>query len=89
VLSGDLLQWAIGGEPAALRGVAAKPERRFAGTKVGVAVERDETWALADPDAPTAAGLLSAVETYATAAEANVAAGRRGLVVTRAEETIA
>ena len=77
----------IAGE--ALRGGAAKAEQRFAGPRIGVEVERDEVWALADPAAATVAGRLAAVETYPTAAEAAAAAGTRGLVLAMAEETFA
>lgn len=89
VLTAELLTFAVGGEPAALQGAAAKAERRYAGSKLAIAVEREETWALADPAAPTKDGKLSSVEVFATAAEAQVAAGRDGYVVTRARETVA
>lgn len=89
LLSAELLQFAVGGEPAALKGAAAKAELRYAGPKLDIAVEREETWALADPAGPITDGKLSAVETFETAAEAYVAAGSNGYVVTRARETVA
>src|SRR5262249_32703918 len=84
-----LLQYAIAGEPAATRGAASRAERRFATAPIGIKVARDERWALVDPEGPTAAGQLAAVETYGTAAEAHAAARTKNLVVVGAEEAIA
>jgi hypothetical protein len=87
MLDPELIAWTIDGGPAAARGVASKAERRFTAAPIGIEVARDEHWALADPHAATASGRLTALETYATAAEAHAAARKRDVVVTRAGET--
>jgi len=88
-LSPVLILNAIGGEPAATRGAASKAERRFATDPLGIKVAQDARWALVDPEGPTTGGLLAALETYGTAAEAHAAARTKKLVVVGAEEAIA
>ena len=89
VVDGAQLTWAIGGGPAAVRGVAGSAERRFANATLGITVKSESQWAVANSNAPTVTGKLAVIRKYATAAEAFPAARKLRAVAVPVEETVA